>query len=128
RTEPREPPAGHPRWRRAREPRSKGDPRMIDDELKAILVCPACKGDLLFEETRIICPACRKAYPIRDGIPVMLINEAEAWSPGRQWRAGAAPVGGLAGAPPGGRSGRAAVSRTPPTSWRGRCSSSTATS
>ena len=56
---------------------------MIDEELKAILACPACKGDLLFEETRIICPACRKAYPIRDGIPVMLISEAEPWSPGR---------------------------------------------
>jgi uncharacterized protein len=55
---------------------------MIDDELKAILVCPACKGDLRFEEHRIICPACRKAYPIRDGIPVMLISEAEPWSGG----------------------------------------------
>jgi uncharacterized protein len=56
---------------------------MIDDELKAILVRPACKGDLLFEEHRIICPACQKAYPIRDGIPVMLISEAERWTPGR---------------------------------------------
>ena len=56
---------------------------MIDDELKAILACPACKGDLLFEEMRIICPACRKAYPIRDGILVMLISEAEPWSPPR---------------------------------------------
>jgi uncharacterized protein len=55
---------------------------MIDDELKAILVCPACKGDLLFEEHRIICPACRKAYPVRDGIPVMLISETESWTPG----------------------------------------------
>ena len=50
---------------------------------QAILACPACKGNLLFEETRIICPACRKAYPIRDGIPVMLISEAEPWSPTR---------------------------------------------
>ena len=55
---------------------------MIDEELKAILVCPACKGDLIFEETRIICAACGKAYPIRDGIPVMLIDEAQPWSPG----------------------------------------------
>jgi len=57
---------------------------MIDDELKAILVCPACKGDLLFEnaDTRIVCRACRKVYPVRDGIPVMLINEAQPWSPG----------------------------------------------
>jgi uncharacterized protein YbaR (Trm112 family) len=54
---------------------------MVDDELKAILVCPACKGDLVFEERRIICPACKKAYPIRDGIPVMLISEAETWNP-----------------------------------------------
>lgn len=54
---------------------------MIDEELKAILACPACKGDLLFEETRIICPACRKAYPIKDGIPVMLIGEAEDVEP-----------------------------------------------
>ena len=49
---------------------------MIDEELRAILACPACKGELIFEETRIICPACRKAYPIRDGIPVMLVEEA----------------------------------------------------
>jgi uncharacterized protein YbaR (Trm112 family) len=54
---------------------------MIDDELKAILVCPICKGDLLFEEARIICRACRKVYPIRDGIPVMLVSEAVEWSP-----------------------------------------------
>jgi len=54
---------------------------MIDEELRAILVCPACKGDLLFEETRIICPACQKAYPIRDGIPVMLVGEAADWTP-----------------------------------------------
>jgi len=43
---------------------------VIDEELRAILACPAC----------IICPACRKAYPIRDGIPVMLISEAEPWA------------------------------------------------
>jgi uncharacterized protein len=55
---------------------------MIDEELRAILACPACKGTLIFEETRIICQACRKAYPIRDGIPVMLISEAQPWTPG----------------------------------------------
>ena len=54
---------------------------MIDEELRAILACPACKGDLLFEETRIICPRCRKAFPIRDGIPVMLLSEAAPWTP-----------------------------------------------
>ena len=55
----------------------------MDKKLLDILVCPACKGDLLFEETRIVCPACRKAYPIRDGIPVMLIGEAEPWAPAK---------------------------------------------
>jgi len=55
---------------------------MIDDELKAMLVCPACKGDLIYadNDTRIICRACRTVYPVRDGIPVMLINEAQPWS------------------------------------------------
>ena len=70
---------------RRSEPRSLregGRTAVIDEELKAILVCPACKGDLIFEDTRIICPACRKAYPIRDGIPVMLIDEAQPWTPG----------------------------------------------
>ena len=61
----------------------EGGRTMIDEELRAILACPACKGDLLFEETRIICPTCRKAYPIRDGIPVMLIGEAEPWAPAK---------------------------------------------
>ena len=55
---------------------------MIDEELRAILACPACKGNLIFEETRIICQACRKVYPIRDGIPVMLISEAQPLTPG----------------------------------------------
>ena len=43
---------------------------------------PTPSGDLIFEEARIICPACRKAYPVRDDIPVMLIDEAEPWVPG----------------------------------------------
>jgi uncharacterized protein len=55
---------------------------VIDDELKSIMACPECKGSLIFEETRVICPACRKAYAIRDDIPVMLISEAQPWSPG----------------------------------------------
>ena len=54
---------------------------MIDEELKRMLVCPACKGDLLFEDTRIICRSCRRAYPIRDDIPVMLEDEARKLPP-----------------------------------------------
>ncbi|MBI4115798.1 MAG: Trm112 family protein [Candidatus Omnitrophica bacterium] len=52
---------------------------MIDEELLKILACPACKQAVKLEKDRIICqnPNCRLRYPIRDGIPVMLIDEAE---------------------------------------------------
>jgi uncharacterized protein YbaR (Trm112 family) len=50
----------------------------LADELKQILACPRCKGPLAFheDEGEIHCGACRLAYPIRDGIPVMLADEA----------------------------------------------------
>jgi uncharacterized protein len=49
-------------------------------ELKQILACPKCKGDLDFheEQNEIHCRHCKLAYPIRDDIPVMLIEEANA--------------------------------------------------
>ena len=52
---------------------------MIDKELLEILACPACKANVKLEAERIVCtnPACGLRYPIRDGIPVMLIDEAE---------------------------------------------------
>ena len=50
---------------------------MIDKELLEILACPACKGDVDLKENKIICQQCGKKYPIRDGIPIMLIDEAE---------------------------------------------------
>lgn len=52
---------------------------MIDKELMEILCCPACKGDLKEEGEKLICqnPKCGLRYPIRDGIPVMLIDQAE---------------------------------------------------
>lgn len=50
---------------------------MIDKELLDILACPACKGAIELKGTRIICNKCKKAYPIKDDIPVMLIEEAE---------------------------------------------------
>ena len=53
---------------------------MIDKELLKILACPKCKGDLKYDEKndRLICEKCKLAYPIKDGIPVMLIEEAES--------------------------------------------------
>lgn len=50
----------------------------IAPELLALLVCPTCKGELQYDEaqSRLVCPSCRVAYPVRDGIPVMLVDEA----------------------------------------------------
>lgn len=47
-------------------------------ELKEILACPRCKGELEFHEpeAEIHCLACRLAFRIDDGIPVMLLDEA----------------------------------------------------
>lgn len=58
----------------------------VDPELLAILVCPACRNPL---EERVVgegeeapaaeglsCAACRRLYPVRDGIPVLLVEEA----------------------------------------------------
>ena len=50
---------------------------MIDPKLLEILACPACKTEVKLEGERIICVRCGRRYPIRDGIPVMLIEEAE---------------------------------------------------
>ena len=50
---------------------------MIDKELLDILACPACKTPVRLEGERLICAQCQRRFPIRDGIPVMLIDEAE---------------------------------------------------
>jgi len=52
---------------------------MIDKELLEILACPKCKAAVKLEGERIICTnqQCGLRYPVRDGIPVMLIDEAE---------------------------------------------------
>lgn len=50
----------------------------MDKKLLDILVCPICKGTLVYqpEEKELICRFDRLAYPIRDEIPIMLENEA----------------------------------------------------
>ena len=50
----------------------------LDKELLEILACPKCKGDLTYKESEQVleCPACRLRYPIKDDIPIMLIDEA----------------------------------------------------
>lgn len=51
----------------------------LDEDLLAILVCPDCHGDVEHKERRkvIVCTQCGLQYPVRDGIPVMLVDEAE---------------------------------------------------
>ena len=53
---------------------------MIDRELLKILVCPVEKGELVYleSESKLRCQSCGRVYPIRNGIPIMLIDEATA--------------------------------------------------
>jgi uncharacterized protein YbaR (Trm112 family) len=55
----------------------------MDSKLLDILACPLCKGPLQFFRSRqvLVCRADRLAYPIRDGIPVMLEEEAQQLAP-----------------------------------------------
>lgn len=50
----------------------------ISPALLAILACPLCKGDvkLTADEKALKCVACHRVYPIRDDIPVMIVDEA----------------------------------------------------
>jgi uncharacterized protein YbaR (Trm112 family) len=51
----------------------------ISKELLEILACPKCKGEIILNETEdgLICNHCKLLYEIRDGIPIMLIDEAK---------------------------------------------------
>ena len=50
----------------------------ISQELLEILACPKCKGDVRLTDKQdgLVCNACKLMYPIKDDIPVMLIDEA----------------------------------------------------
>ena len=51
----------------------------FDKELLEILICPRCQEGLTLtpKEDGLVCTACKLKYPIRDGVPVMLAEEAE---------------------------------------------------
>jgi len=55
----------------------------VDSKLLELLVCPVTKGPLVYDRERqeLISKSARLAYPIRDGIPVMLEEEARKLSP-----------------------------------------------
>jgi len=61
----------------------------IASELLEILACPKCKGDLALTGQRdgLVCAACAKVYPIREDIPIMLMEEAldvDRWEKGER--------------------------------------------
>jgi len=52
--------------------------KKLGQELLKILACPKCKGDvsLTDKEDGLCCKKCKLMYPVKDGIPIMLIEEA----------------------------------------------------
>ncbi|TPW17976.1 MAG: hypothetical protein FD126_3537 [Elusimicrobia bacterium] len=49
----------------------------LDAELLKILACPVCKKALSYDEpaSRLRCAPCRRDYPVRDGIPILLVDD-----------------------------------------------------
>jgi uncharacterized protein len=52
----------------------------LSQDLLDILACPKCKGDLRLTEKQdgLVCETCKLRYPIKEDIPIMLIDEAES--------------------------------------------------
>ncbi|MCB8958244.1 MAG: Trm112 family protein [Nocardioides sp.] len=48
----------------------------LDPALLQIIVCPACRSDLEVQAEELVCTGCGLAYPVRDDIPVLLVDEA----------------------------------------------------
>lgn len=55
----------------------------VAPELIELLICPACHGEIEYKDRRnlIICTSCGRQYPVRDNIPVMLVEEATIPAP-----------------------------------------------
>lgn len=53
----------------------------VSEELLRILACPKCRGEVRLNDSGdgLDCTSCRLTYPVRDDIPVMLIDEASPW-------------------------------------------------
>jgi uncharacterized protein YbaR (Trm112 family) len=57
-------------------PESTAAAQALDEEFLALLACPVCKTHVRREADWLVCDSCGRRYPIRDGIPVMLVEEA----------------------------------------------------
>lgn len=53
----------------------------VSEELLRILACPRCRGEVRLNGSGdgLDCASCRLTYPVREDIPVMLIDEASSW-------------------------------------------------
>jgi hypothetical protein len=49
---------------------------MIDRELLDILACPSCRSAVTEEGDELACKGCGRRYPVKDGVPVMLVEES----------------------------------------------------
>jgi len=55
----------------------------IDADFLKMLACPACKSELILRgDDRLFCAQCRRSYPVRDDIPILLLDEATVEAPG----------------------------------------------
>jgi len=55
----------------------------VDPELLAILACPACRSSLTANTSaELACTGCRRVYPVRDGVPVLLVDHSRMSIPG----------------------------------------------
>jgi uncharacterized protein len=50
---------------------------MLNPELLQILVCPVCRTKVVQAGERLVCQGCGRKYPIREGIPIMLVEEGD---------------------------------------------------
>ena len=48
----------------------------MNKDLLEILACPKCHGDLKLGKSKLICIKCKKEYKIKDGIPILLVDDA----------------------------------------------------
>ncbi|OGQ50488.1 MAG: hypothetical protein A3I09_01125 [Deltaproteobacteria bacterium RIFCSPLOWO2_02_FULL_47_10] len=64
----------------------------MDKKLPEILVCPQCRGSLISASGALVCKACQLKYPIRDGIPIMLVDEAASLKGNRHQGRSSEPV------------------------------------
>lgn len=51
----------------------------MDEKLIKVLSCPVCRSEIKYnsEKNEIICPECKRLYPVKDDVPVMLESEAK---------------------------------------------------